>query len=89
MSHEKYKKKTEEENKSSWWLHIRELAEARGLDQEQLARRSGVPLRTVVHLWNDPTANAHLSVLAKFASVLKVKLTELIEDSNRQEEQGL
>ena len=64
-------------------LRIRELAEARGLDQSKLSRRADISLRTIHKLWSDKEdVEAELSTLRKIARVLDVKLTDLIQDLN-------
>ena len=57
--------------------NIRELRQARGLTQEQLARMSGVPRTTWAHL-EAGSANPTVSVLAKIASSLQVSIEELM-----------
>ena len=57
--------------------NIRQLREARGLTQDQMARRSGVPRPTWANL-ESGEANPTLSVLIKVAGALQVPLEELI-----------
>src|SRR5262249_11994076 len=56
--------------------NIRQLREARGLTQEQMARLSGIPRATWGHL-ESGGANPTLSVLHKVALALQVPLEEL------------
>ena len=56
--------------------NIRQLREARGLTQEQMARLSGIPRATWGHL-ESGSANPTLSVLHKVALALQVPLEEL------------
>ena len=57
--------------------NIRQLREARGMTQEQMARISGVPRPTWANL-ESGVANPTLSVLVKVANALQVPLEELI-----------
>ncbi len=57
--------------------NIRSLREARGLTQQQLAERSGVPRPTWANL-ESGSANPTLSVLVRAASALNVSIEELI-----------
>jgi transcriptional regulator with XRE-family HTH domain len=56
--------------------NVRQLREARGLTQEQMARLSGIPRATWGHL-ESGGANPTLSVLHKVALALQVPLEEL------------
>lgn len=57
--------------------NIRQLREARGMTQEQMARISSVPRPTWANL-ESGAANPTLSVLVKVANALQVPLEELI-----------
>ena len=57
--------------------NIRQLREARGLTQQQIARVAGVPRPTWANL-ESGAANPTLAVLIKVASALQVSLEELI-----------
>jgi len=57
--------------------NVRQLREARGMTQEQMARISGVPRPTWANL-ESGAANPTLSVLIKVANALQVPLEELI-----------
>jgi transcriptional regulator with XRE-family HTH domain len=56
--------------------NVRQLREARGLTQEQMARVSGIPRATWGHLESE-AANPTLSVLHRVATALQVPLEEL------------
>jgi transcriptional regulator with XRE-family HTH domain len=56
--------------------NVRQLREARGLTQEQMARLAGVPRATWAHL-ETGAANPTLSVLDKVATALQVPIEEL------------
>lgn len=58
--------------------NLRTLREARGLTQQQMAKLSGVPRPTWANL-ESGVANPTLSVLARVADALQVRLEELIE----------
>jgi DNA-binding Xre family transcriptional regulator len=79
---------------SSWYVCIREVAQAQGLDQVTLALRSGLSSRTIRKLWHHPEQDVRLSTLARIARVLGVKVTDLIETpepslADKEEEQGI
>jgi XRE family transcriptional regulator, regulator of sulfur utilization len=57
--------------------NIRQLRQARGLTQEQLAKESGVPRATWAHL-ESGGANPTLNVLVRVATALQVSIEELI-----------
>jgi transcriptional regulator with XRE-family HTH domain len=57
--------------------NIRQLREARGLTQAQLARQAGIPRPTWANL-ESGAANPTLAVLIKVANALSVSLEELI-----------
>jgi DNA-binding Xre family transcriptional regulator len=64
-------------------LRVREVAEAQGLDQSKLARRTDLAFKTIQKLWHHPEQDVQLSTLARIARVLVVKVTDLIEDQER------
>jgi transcriptional regulator with XRE-family HTH domain len=57
--------------------NIKQLREARGLTQQQMARASGVPRPTWANL-ESGAANPTLAVLIKVAAALQVSLEELV-----------
>lgn len=57
--------------------NLRGLREARGLTQQQIATRAGVPRPTVAHL-ESGSGNPTLAVLIRVASALNVSIEELI-----------
>jgi len=57
--------------------NVRQLRQARGLTQEQLAKISGVPRATWAHL-ESGGANPTLAVLVRVAAALQVSIEELI-----------
>ena len=60
-------------------LRIRELAEKQGINQKDLANKSGVSVQLVNRYWNYPMQRVELDALAKIAKVLNCKLADLIE----------
>jgi transcriptional regulator with XRE-family HTH domain len=61
-------------------LRIKELAQARGLKQYQLAERSGVTPQLLNRYWNNHTQSVALDQLEKIARALGVKAGDLIVD---------
>jgi transcriptional regulator with XRE-family HTH domain len=57
--------------------NIKQLREARGLSQQQIAKAAGIPRATWTHL-ESGGANPTLSVLMKVASALQIRLDELL-----------
>jgi transcriptional regulator with XRE-family HTH domain len=61
-------------------LKVKELAQARGLSQSRLSRKSDVDLTTLRKIYNQPTsANVTLETLDRLAKALEVDVRELIE----------
>jgi DNA-binding Xre family transcriptional regulator len=64
-------------------LHIKEIAEARGISRTKLSRLSDVNYATINSLWTDETRDVLVGTLEKIAKVLKVPVSDLytpIED---------
>lgn len=61
-------------------LNLRELREARGLTQQELSDRSGVPRPTLAHL-ESGQGNPTLSVLIKVAAALGIGIEALVSAS--------
>lgn len=61
-------------------LKIKEVAEAKGMNQGQLSRRSDVGYTTIRRIFDDPYYSVNISTLARIARALKVPATELIEE---------
>jgi transcriptional regulator with XRE-family HTH domain len=61
-------------------LKIKEIAEKRGLNMSQLARKADIDLRTLRRIYRDPTKEVSTAIVAKLAGALDVASTELIED---------
>jgi transcriptional regulator with XRE-family HTH domain len=60
-------------------LKVKEVAKEKGISQRQLSLRSGVDIRTVQRIFRDPTRIVTTETLDKFAKVLGVDASELIE----------
>ena len=60
-------------------LKVKEVAQQKGMSQRQLFLRSGVDIRTVRRIFQDPGAVVTVETLAKLAKVLEVDVSELIE----------
>lgn len=58
--------------------HIRALRQARGMTQEELAKRSGVRRETIVFLEQEKY-NPSLQLAVDVAKALKVSITEVFE----------
>ncbi len=58
-------------------LHIRQIAEKRGMTRTRLSRLADVNYRTIQDLWADEIKDAQVSTLVKIARVLKVPITDL------------
>lgn len=67
-------------------LRVKELAQARGLSQARLSRKSDVDLTTLRKIYNQPTsANVTLETLDRLAKALEVDVRELIESVQEDE----
>lgn len=60
-------------------LLVREVAKIKKMSQRQLSLRSGVDIRTVQRIFRDPTRIVTTETLGKFAKVLNVDVSLLIE----------
>jgi DNA-binding Xre family transcriptional regulator len=58
-------------------LHIKELAEARGISRTKLSRLADVNYATINSLWTDETRDVLVGTLEKIAKVLKVPVSDL------------
>jgi DNA-binding Xre family transcriptional regulator len=59
-------------------LRVKEIAEARDLNRNQLQLRSGVTLPLLTRYWNNNTTEVKLDALEKIAHALGVKPGELL-----------
>src|SRR5437762_4895711 len=62
--------------------NVKQLGDARGMTQQQMAKVSGVPRATWANL-ESGAANPTLAVLVRVAQALSVRLEELIEPPRR------
>jgi len=60
-------------------LRVKEVAKKKNMSQRQLSIRSGVDIRTVQRIFRDPTRIVTTETLDKFARVLNVDASLLIE----------
>ena len=60
-------------------LKIKELAQEKGISQYRLAKDSGVDIRTVQRIFRDPYRIITTETLDRFARVLQVDASELVE----------
>jgi DNA-binding Xre family transcriptional regulator len=67
-------------------LRIRELATQRGLNQKELADKSGVSAQLINRYWNYPMQRVELDALAKIAKALHCKVADLIEVEGEDEQ---
>lgn len=58
-------------------FRIKELAEARGMNQEALAIKSRVKMHTVQRLWQDKIEKPYAETLIRLADALGVPVNEL------------
>jgi DNA-binding Xre family transcriptional regulator len=58
-------------------LHIKELAEARGISRTKLSRLADINYATINSLWTDETRDVLVGTLEKIAKVLKVQVSDL------------
>ncbi len=63
-------------------LRVKEVAEARGLNRNQLQLKSGVTLPLLTRYWNSTTTEVKLDALEKIAKALEVKPGDLIVSEN-------
>jgi transcriptional regulator with XRE-family HTH domain len=61
-------------------LRVREMAQKQGLNQRQLAERSGVSAQLINRYWNYQMQRVDLDALAKLAKTLGCKLGDLFEE---------
>ena len=58
-------------------LHVRTIAESKGITRTKLSRISDVNYNTINALWQDQTHDVMLLTLIKVAHALKVDVSEL------------
>jgi DNA-binding Xre family transcriptional regulator len=61
-------------------LRVKQLADERGLNRNQLQLRSGVTLPLLTRYWNNETGAVTLDALERIARALGVKAVDLIEE---------
>jgi transcriptional regulator with XRE-family HTH domain len=60
-------------------LKVKEVAQQKNISQRQLFLRSGVDIRTVRRIFQNPQTVVTVETLARLAKVLEVDVSELIE----------
>jgi len=60
-------------------LKVKEVARQKGISQRQLFLRSGVDIRTIRRIFQNPQTVVTVETLARLAKVLEVDVSELIE----------
>lgn len=70
-------------------LIIREVAEQRGLNRNQLQIKSGVTLPLLYRYWDNDTVSVRLDALEKIANALNVKPQELIISDAEAQARGI
>ena len=70
-------------------LRIKEVAEAQGLNRNQLQLKSGVTLPLLTRYWNNTTTEVKLEALEKIARALGVQPGDLIAFDNEDEGKSL
>ncbi len=65
-------------------LCVKEVAEARKVNQSQLQRRSGVTMPLLRRYWYNQTSSIDLEALGQIAKALRVKSGELLEDEEKE-----
>lgn len=63
-------------------LRVKEVAEARGWKLSTLAREAKVYLNTASRYWHNTTSSYDVDILTRFARVLGVRFTDLIDDTD-------
>lgn len=69
-------------------LRVKELADERGLNRNQLQLKSGVTLPLLTRYWNNETRAVTLDALERIARALGVKAVDLIEEIPESEPVG-
>ena len=74
------------------WIRLKELREAKGWSQAELARQSGVPQPTISRIEADETRSVNLDNLERLADALGINAAMLIaherEQSEREKRRG-
>jgi DNA-binding Xre family transcriptional regulator len=61
-------------------LKIKEIAEAKGINQGQLSRRADVGYSTIRRIFDDPHYSINFSTLERIGKALSVPAIELLEE---------
>jgi transcriptional regulator with XRE-family HTH domain len=63
-------------------FRVKELARARAMSSEELARKSGVKISTVRNVWQNRVNDPNYSTLSAIAAALDVAIEELVVASD-------
>ncbi len=66
---------------------IREVAEAKDINQMELARMSGVGYTTIRRIFDEPTYTPNFPTLERIAKALDVSTLELVEEVSDEEDE--
>lgn len=61
-------------------LKVKEIAEAKGINQGKLSRLADVGYSTIRRIFDDPHYSVNFATLERIAKALGVPATELLED---------
>ena len=61
-------------------LKVKEVAEAKGINQAQLSRRADIGYSTIRRIYDDPGYAINFSTLERIAKALGVPALELVEE---------
>lgn len=63
-------------------LKVREVAESRGVNMSQLARKADLGFSTIKRLWKDPYKKTNTELLEKIADALQCSVVDLFEEES-------
>ncbi len=61
-------------------FRVKELARAKGMTTEGLARKSGLKMSTVRNVWQNAVKDPSYSTMAALARALEVRIEDLVEE---------
>ena len=68
-------------------LRVKEVAEARGMNMQNLATKSGISYSTIVDLWHDRTRRIDKDTLSRLCLALEVKPGDLLSFDEEESEE--
>lgn len=63
-------------------LRIKEIAEAKGFSRARLERETGIDIKIIRELYDNPDYNPELNTLRKVAKALAVSMRDLFEEES-------